>query len=347
MFFYKKEETVNGQQNIGQVVACIWYALMRKFKDRSESNLNRNNFLEASIGKYPNSFVYDVISFVRVVKLFMPLPIYWALLAQQDSTWTFQATQMNTTFLGLKIEPDQAKTLGPILMLTLIPIWKHIVIPIFNKINYRLEPLQSVACGAISAALAFVCAGYLQYQIERRSNQKLSIAWQFPQFFLLMLGEILLSIPGLQFSYTQAPAAMKSVLTAAWFINCAMGNLIVVVITELNLFQRQSNEFFFYATVMFVCTIIFSYFASFFEHHENSDDVEVETFNTKSQSVQISGIVKSDDVWEQTYKFIIKFKKKAKSTNYGDMLLNLLAVFFFIGVCKEKIAESKHNSILQ
>lgn len=287
MFFYKTEERTNGQQNVWQVVTCIWYALMRKLKDRSESNLNRKSFLEASIGKYPSYFVADVISFVRVIKLFMPLPIYWALLAQQDSTWTFQATQMNTTLFGVKIEPDQAKALGPLLILILIPMWKNVVTPTFKKFNYELDPLQSVAGGAISAALSFVCAGFLQHQIERRNNQKISIAWQFPQFLLLMLGEILLSIPGLQFSYTQAPKTMKSVVTAAWFVNCAIGNLMVVVITELNLFQRQSSEFYFYATFMFVCTIIFSYFASFYEYENRIDDVQV---HTKSQSVQISNV---------------------------------------------------------
>lgn len=292
MFFYKKEETVRGQQNICQVVGCIWYAIVRKLKDRSETNSNRNSFLEASIGKYSPYFVYDVISFFRVIKLFLPLPIYWALLAQQDSTWTFQATQMNTTFLGLKIEPDQAKALGPILILTLIPLWKHIVIPILNRLNYTLEPLQSVAGGALSAAFSFGCAGYLQYQIEKGNNQTISIAWQFPQFFLLMLGEILLSIPGLQFSYTQAPTTMKSVLTASWFINCAIGNLMVVAITELNLFQRQSNEFFFYATLMLVCTMIFSYFASFYEYEKR--DIQVEHFNRKIQSVQNSKTTSED-----------------------------------------------------
>lgn len=283
MLFYKKDETINGQQNICHVVGCIWYAIVRKVRDGSGTN--RNSFLEASIGKYPRPFVTDVISFLRVIKLFMPLPIYWALLAQQDSTWTFQATQMNTTLLGIKIEPDQAKALGPLLILILIPMWKNVVIPVFHKLNYTLEPLPSVAGGAISAALSFVCAGYLQHQIERGSNQRISIAWQFPQFFLLMMGEILLSIPGLQFSYTQAPKSMKSVVTAAWFINCAIGNLMVVVITELDLFQRKSNEFFFYATFMFGCTIVFSYFASFYAY-ENHNNVQVIDFNTKSHSAR-------------------------------------------------------------
>lgn len=290
MFFYKKEERVSDEQSIGQVVACIWYALMRKLKHRSGSR--PDNFMEASIGKYPDYFVVDVISFLRVIKLFVPLPIYWALLAQQDSTWTFQAAQMNTNIFGVKIEPDQAKALGPILILTLIPIWKQIIIPMLNKINYRLDPLQSVAAGGISAALSFISAGYLQYQIEKQSNQKISIAWQFPQFFLLMMGEILLSIPGLQFSYTQAPTTMKSVLTATWFINCAIGNLMVVAITELNLIQQQSNEFFFYASLMFVATIVFSYFASFYGDETTNNDVD--NLNQKIPNMRASKTASED-----------------------------------------------------
>lgn len=48
-----------------------------------------------------------------------------------------------------------------------------------------------------------------------------------------MIGEVLLSIPGIQFAFLQAPQSMKTVLTAFWFINNAFGNLIVVFITEL------------------------------------------------------------------------------------------------------------------
>ena len=36
--------------------------------------------------------------------------------------------------------------------------------------------------------------------------------WQIPQYFLLTLGEILISVTGLEFSYSQSPLFMKSVL---------------------------------------------------------------------------------------------------------------------------------------
>ena len=57
-----------------------------------------------------------------------------------------------------------------------------------------------------------------------------------------MIGELLLAIPGIQFAFTEAPSAMKSVLTAFWFINNAFGNLIVVFITELKPVQQEVKE---------------------------------------------------------------------------------------------------------
>ena len=36
--------------------------------------------------------------------------------------------------------------------------------------------------------------------------------WQIPQIFLMTTGEILISVTGLEFSYSQAPLFMKSVL---------------------------------------------------------------------------------------------------------------------------------------
>lgn len=105
------------------------------------------------------------------------------------------------------------------------------------------------------------------------------------------MGELLLSIPGLQFAFTQvfqlklkfkfkfsvlnfmllvyvlfifffqAPVSMKSVVTAAWFLNNAFGNLLVVLITELNIFPNQSDEFFFYAILMIIAIVIYTFLA--------------------------------------------------------------------------------------
>lgn len=134
-----------------------------------------------------------------------------------------------------------------------------------------------MALGGLSAVLSFVCAGMLQYEIERyllidpSGTNKLSILWQFPQFFLIMLGEIWLSMTGLAFAFRQAPATMQSVMTAAWYCNNAFGNLIVVIITESRLFQVQSVEYFFYASIMLLAVLIFCWFATTYQYTDQCD----------------------------------------------------------------------------
>lgn len=211
----------------------------------------------------------------------MPLPIYYALLAQIDSTWTFQAAQLNTTFGDIYIQADQFKALGPILLLLQIPLWQRVILPLMQRFNFNLTTLESVAIGGLCAAFSFVCAGFLQQRIDIDRLEPPSVMWQFPQFFLIMMGEVLLSIPGLKFSYTHAPKSMKSVLTAVWFINNAMGNLIVVIITSVQPIQKQSHEYFFYATLMFIGIVLFTMLAAQYDAmdiQQFSDERVIESF---------------------------------------------------------------------
>lgn len=184
---------------------------------------------------------------------------------------------MNSVIFGIQIEPDQFKAVAPILLLILIPFWKAVVDPILMKFNIELKPLKSVAIGGICAGISFLFAGGVQMKIEEYHPNEISILWQIPQFFFLMMGEVLLSIPGLQFAFTQAPDYMQSILTAFWFINNAIGNLIVVlitlVITELHTTKiNQIREFFIYAGLMFLAIVIFSYFASKYKYNQNEEE---------------------------------------------------------------------------
>ncbi|KAF2343497.1 Proton-dependent oligopeptide transporter family, partial [Trinorchestia longiramus] len=67
---------------------------------------------------------------------------------------------------------------------------------------------------------------------EKYGLEQLSILWQVPQYFLITLGEVFFSVSGLQFSFTEAPASMKSVIQAAWLLTTAGGDLLVVVVAH-------------------------------------------------------------------------------------------------------------------
>lgn len=67
----------------------------------------------------------------------------------------------------------------------------------------------------------------------------INMLWLLPQFIILTLGEVMYSITGLAFSYSQAPVSMKSVLQACWLLTVAFGNVIDAIIVGLKFFELQ------------------------------------------------------------------------------------------------------------
>lgn len=238
---------------------------------------------------------------LQVLKIFIPISMYYALFAQIDSSWTFQSSQLNTAVFGIKIQADQAKAMGALLLLIQIPLWQNIIVPILLAFDIRISPLKSILMGGVSAILAYLCAAILQLNIEQRllsnSIDQLSILWQFPQFFFIMLGELWLSIPGLSFSFTQSPPSMRSVMTSFWFLQNAFGNLIVIAITEMHLFKLQSNEYFFYATLMFFAMLLFNLLAKNYRYmnYDNSlPDSHGQGLKRRSSSLPCSTIASQE-----------------------------------------------------
>nr|XP_039274799.1 solute carrier family 15 member 2-like [Styela clava] len=92
----------------------------------------------------------------------------------------------------------------------------------------------------------------------------LSVAWIFPQFFIITVGEVFLSVTGLEFSYTQAPPSMKSVVTSIWLLTVSFGNIIVLIITGVQGIESQVGEFLLFAGLIFVAMIVFIILAYFY-----------------------------------------------------------------------------------
>eukprot|EP00063_Salmo_salar_P036116 XP_014010951.1 PREDICTED: solute carrier family 15 member 1-like [Salmo salar] len=68
--------------------------------------------------------------------------------------------------------------------------------------------------------------------VEDIQPNTIHMGWQIPQYFLMTAGEVVFSVTGLEFSYSQAPSNMKSVLQAGWLFTVAVGNIIVLIVAE-------------------------------------------------------------------------------------------------------------------
>lgn len=79
------------------------------------------------------------------------------------------------------------------------------------------------------------------------------------------------SVTGLEFSFTQAPSSMKSVLQAFWLLTMAIGNMLVAVITEIKIFDSQAYEFFLFAVLMGIDICFFIVLAMKYKYRNEND----------------------------------------------------------------------------
>ena len=112
-------------------------------------------------------------------------------------------------------------------------------------------------------------------------ENSVNVLWQLPQFFVITLGEVLFSVTGLEFSYSQASPNMKSVLQAMWLLTTFAGNVVDMAIAGARVFSEPALEFFFYSLLMFIVVGIFILIAINYQY------VDEEAMEEEAESQQV------------------------------------------------------------
>jgi len=94
-------------------------------------------------------------------------------------------------------------------------------------------------------------------------GHKPSIGWQFFAYILLTAGEILASIPVLEFAYTQAPKKIKSFVMSLYLLAISLGNLfswavnLVVENSDGSTKLPGASYYWFFAAAMVVTLVLY------------------------------------------------------------------------------------------
>ncbi|XP_077740592.1 solute carrier family 15 member 2 isoform X1 [Canis aureus] len=152
---------------VTQVVKCIWFAISNRFNNRSGDIPKRQHWLDWAAEKYPKQLIMDVKALTRVLFLYIPLPMFWALLDQQGSRWTLQATRMNGNLGFFVLQPDQMQVLNPLLVLIFIPLFDLVIYRLVSKCGISFSSLRKMAVGMILASLAFAVAAAVEIKINK------------------------------------------------------------------------------------------------------------------------------------------------------------------------------------
>ncbi|NXT05042.1 S15A1 protein, partial [Prunella fulvescens] len=453
---YKK---VKPQGNVMlEVSKCIGFAIKNRFRHRSKKFPKREHWLDWASEKYDKRLIAQIKMVLRVLFLYIPLPMFWAVFDQQGSRWTLQATSMDGNFVEIPnffSHVHLLQIVNPILIVIMVPVVDSLVYPLIKKCKLNFTPLKKMTVGMFLGSMAFVAAALVQVQIDKSypvfpaagqaqiklinlgavpatvqfqpklqsvdvapnmetgymtfetsklqsldiisANQNktellkllqkhrytlafkqgpmyidsrlvkdnvtskpkdgkslvrfinnfnvtinvtmdnkdfgtldplsvsnysviqnpgwsytisasvphtctvsskqfgygsaytisldncvenkliithfediapntVHMAWQIPQYFLLTCAEVLFSVTGLEFSYSQAPSNMKSVLQAGWLLTVAVGNIIVLIVAGASAIQKQWAEYVLFAALLLAVCVIFAIMATFYTY---------------------------------------------------------------------------------
>ncbi|XP_052014816.1 solute carrier family 15 member 2 [Apodemus sylvaticus] len=181
---------------VAQVIKCIWFAICNRFRNRSGDVPKRQHWLDWAAEKYPNHLIMDVKALTRILLLYIPLPMFWALLDQQGSRWTLQANKMNGDLGFFVLQPDQMQVLNPFLVLIFIPLFDLGIYRLISKCGINFSSLRKMAVGMILACLAFAVAALVEIKINGMIHPQPASQEIFLQVLNLADGEIEVTVLG-------------------------------------------------------------------------------------------------------------------------------------------------------
>jgi POT family proton-dependent oligopeptide transporter len=202
----------------------------------------------------------------RLSVLFIIISAFFCLYELSGSAWIIQVEKLNKHWLGYNWESSQVPSFNALFVLILIPVFAYVIYPAINKF-FKLNALRKIVIGMFLLISPFLVIVWLEYRI--RAGQVPSVGWQFLANLLLTAAEILVSIPCLEFAYTQAPRQMKSFIMSLYLAaSIGVGNLLTFIINTLikdsKLFKGP-NYYWTFIVFMFVASVVFAVFAAFYK----------------------------------------------------------------------------------
>jgi len=101
-----------------------------------------------------------------------------------------------------------------------------------------------------------------------------SIGWLFLAVLILTIAEVMVSITILEFSYTQAPKEMKSLIMSISSLSVFLGNMFAAVVNSFGDNLKGASYFWFFAGAMALTAIVFIPFAAKYKEHTYVGDEE-------------------------------------------------------------------------
>jgi proton-dependent oligopeptide transporter, POT family len=206
-----------------------------------------------------------------IFNILLPVPfiaMFWALWQQNFSSWIVQAESMDRHLFGVEWLSSQIQTVNPLFILIMLPIFSYWLYPFLEKF-IRLTPLRKIGAGLFVTAASFFLVAMIQTRID--GGARPGIMWQVWAFVILTAGETLVSPTHLEFSYTQGPVKLKSLIMCTYLLAISLGNVFTAAVNffiqnpDGSLKLQGTSYFMFFFWVMLGTGVLFAIVMPFYK----------------------------------------------------------------------------------
>ncbi|MFM7149121.1 MAG: hypothetical protein ACKO23_04690 [Gemmataceae bacterium] len=212
-------------------------------KTPASGPLAQHWFWRPGAEKFGETATEGPVAVFKIISIFFLVSVFWALFDQHSSTWITQANQMdlwlwgqgNGSFLGIPnvlLQASQVPAMNPALVMLMIPLM-NLLYHLCDKAGLKTTPLRRITVGMFLTAGSFAATAVLQQVIDRSDEKTIWFGWQIIQYLIITIAEVMVSITGLEFAYTQAPKRMKSTVMGFWLLTVTLGNVLVALLAGL------------------------------------------------------------------------------------------------------------------
>jgi proton-dependent oligopeptide transporter, POT family len=179
----------------------------------------------------------------NLLVIYLFIAFFWSLWDQSNGTsWSLQARSSlmdKDLGFGITLLPAQIQAVNAVFILLFAPFFSYVVYPLWGKL-FKVTPVRKIAIGLFVTASSFLVIAWIESRIQ--SGHGVSIWWQILAYAILTCGEVLVSITGLEFSYTQAPLSMKSFIMALFYLAVSIGNLFTAAVNHYMVRPLQATS---------------------------------------------------------------------------------------------------------
>lgn len=216
---------------------------------------------------------------IRVIKrlaiIYVLVAAFWSLFDQMGSSWVLQAQNMDRMLFGHEVLSGQLLSANPFLVILLVPIFTYLVYPAMGRF-FTVTASRKMSMGMFLAVTPFLITAWCEMTIGNGATP--SISWQLLAYLLLTSAEVLLVITFMEFSYTQAPMRMKSLVMSFFYLSISMGNLFTALVNYFIQNPDGSSKLegalyhLFFAGFMATVAVIFAVYMMYYRHENIVQD---------------------------------------------------------------------------